>query len=192
MVREMEFETIHTEREDVAEFDYRPGACRRDYRMVVVRKTLRVTQGQVELMPRTRYFFYITNLKKEKQTPEGVVDIAHKRCDQENLLAQLKGQINALCPTGSDLLSNWAWMAIASLAWSLKSWLALHTKDAGDRRRMQKMEYKSFHREFIEIPVQVLRQARGRTLRVIGGALDSVGLLLRTFDAVRRLQRIRC
>ncbi len=190
MVREMEFETIHTEREDVAEFDYRPGACRRDYRMAVVRKTLRVTKGQVELMPRTRYFFYITNLKTE--TPEEIVDIAHKRCDQENLLAQLKGQIQALCPTGNDLLSNWAWMAIASLAWSLKSWLGLYMKDAADRRRLQKMEYKSFHRQFIEIPVQVVRRARGRTLRVIGGTLDSVGLLLRTFDEICRSRRIRC
>lgn len=190
MVREMEFETIHTEREDVAEFKYRPTACRRDYRMVVVRKTLRVTKGQKELLPRTRYFFYITNL--ENATPAGIVDIAHKRCDQENLLAQLKGQIRALCPTSNDLMSNWAWMVIASLAWSLKSWLGLYMKDASERRRMQKMEFKSFHRQFIEIPVQVVRQARRRVLRVMGGVLDAVGLLLGTFDEIWRLRRIRC
>lgn len=190
MVQAMNFETIHTEREDVAEFQYRPGACGRDYRMVVVRKTLRVTKGQEELLPRTRYFFYITNLKTEAQAK--IVDIAHKRCDQENLLAQLKGQINALCPTSNDLLSNWAWMVIASLAWSLKSWLGLYMKDEAERRRMQKMEYKSFHKQFIEFPVQVVRQARSTVLRVIGGVLDSVGLLLRTFDEIRRLRRIRC
>lgn len=190
MVREMEFETIHTEREDVAEFEYQPVACRRKYRMVVVRKTLRVTKGQDELLPRTRYFFYITNLEKETQAQ--IVDIAHKRCDQENLLAQLKGQIQALCPKSNDLLSNWAWMVIASLAWSLKSWLGLYMKDEAERRRMQKMEYKSFHRQFIEIPVQVVRQARRRVLRVMGGVIDSVGLLLRTFDEICRLRRIRC
>lgn len=190
MVEAMEFETIHTECEQVAEFKYRPGKCSRKYRMVVVKKTLRVTKGQTELLPRTRYFFYITTLFDARALE--VVDIAHKRCDQENLLAQLKGQIQALCPTGNDLLSNWAWMVVASLAWSLKSWLGLYMADEGQRRRMQKMEYKSFHKQFIEFPVQVVRQARQRVLRVIGGVVDSVEVLLRTFDEILRLRRLRC
>jgi hypothetical protein len=40
IVRERSFETIHTLEEKLAEFDYRPVACQRDYRVVVLRKRL--------------------------------------------------------------------------------------------------------------------------------------------------------
>ena len=43
----------------MAEFRYRPGACDRDYRVVVVRKNLSVAKGV--LFDDIRYFFYITN-----------------------------------------------------------------------------------------------------------------------------------
>jgi hypothetical protein len=40
IVRERGFETVHTLDEMVAEFAYRPTACRRSYRVVVHRKLL--------------------------------------------------------------------------------------------------------------------------------------------------------
>ena len=42
IVQQRGFETIHTLEEMVAEFPYRPVACTRDYRVVVVRKRLAI------------------------------------------------------------------------------------------------------------------------------------------------------
>ena len=54
-----------------------------------------------------------------------VVFSANERCDQENLIAQLKSGVHALTTPVDDLVSNWAYMVMASLAWSLKAWSAL-------------------------------------------------------------------
>jgi hypothetical protein len=43
--------------EQVAEFSYSPTKCRGQYRMVVLRKNIAVTQGQEQLMDTVRYFF---------------------------------------------------------------------------------------------------------------------------------------
>src|SRR3954470_11325794 len=48
-------------REEVAEFNYRPGACRRDYLVVVLRKHLVLERHGQPVGEETRYFFYITN-----------------------------------------------------------------------------------------------------------------------------------
>ena len=45
IVRERGFETIHLLEEMVAEFDYRPVACERDYRVIVLRKRLGIDEG---------------------------------------------------------------------------------------------------------------------------------------------------
>jgi hypothetical protein len=47
--------------EEVAEFTYRPTACRKEYRMVVVRKNLSVEKGERHLFDTVVYFFYLTN-----------------------------------------------------------------------------------------------------------------------------------
>ena len=54
-----------------------------------------------------------------------LAQFAHERCDQENLIAQLKGGVDALRMPVRDLNSNWAYMVMASLAWSLKAWFGL-------------------------------------------------------------------
>src|SRR5207248_1280701 len=58
-------------------------------------------------------------------TAEEVVFSANDRCDQENLIAQLKSGVRALTTPVDDLVSNWAYMVMGSLAWSLKAWSAL-------------------------------------------------------------------
>jgi hypothetical protein len=45
----------------VAEFAYRPVACERPYRVVVVRKNLSVEAGAQVLFDDVRYGFYLTN-----------------------------------------------------------------------------------------------------------------------------------
>jgi hypothetical protein len=41
---------------------------------------------------------------------------ANDRCDQENLIAQLKSGVYALTSPVDDPVSNWAYMVMASLA----------------------------------------------------------------------------
>ena len=47
IVQERGFETIHTLEEMVAEFDYQPVACDRDYRLIVLRKKLAIEKRGV-------------------------------------------------------------------------------------------------------------------------------------------------
>ena len=88
--------------------------------MIVLRKRLGTDQGQMRLFEEYRYFFYITN--DRDLSAEEVVFSANDRCDQENLIAQLKSGVHALTTPVDDLVSNWAYMVMASLAWSLKAW----------------------------------------------------------------------
>ena len=120
----------------MAEFRYRPGKCDRDYRIVVVWKDLEVHKGQRKLFDDARCVFYITN--DLRKSAEAIVYEANHRCNQENLFAQLKGDARSLSAPVDTLLSNWAYMVIASLAWSLKAWMALtlpeEGRDAEERR----------------------------------------------------------
>jgi hypothetical protein len=104
IVQERGYQTIHLLEEMVAEFDYRPLACRRSYRVVVLRKRLGTDRGQMRLFEEYRYFFYITN---DRVTPaDQIVFSANDRCDQENLIAQLKSGVYALTTPVDDLVSK--------------------------------------------------------------------------------------
>src|SRR5207237_6429633 len=134
----------------VAEFAYRPVACDRSYRVVVLRKRLVTEKGQMRLFEEYRYFFFITN--DRELTAEQVVLTANGRCDQEHLIAQLKNGVHALTTPVDDLMSTWAYMAMASLAWSLKAWAALlvpesprhAAKHRAEKRALLRMEFATF------------------------------------------------
>ena len=147
----------------IAECDYRPVACQKSYRLVVLRKRLGIDKAGVRLREEYRYFFYITN---DRTSPaEEVVFQANDRCDQENLIAQLKGGVRALTTPVDDLVSNWAYMVMASLAWSLKAWGALlvpvsprhAAKHRAAARTWLRMEFATFRAAVIEMPCQIVR-----------------------------------
>lgn len=175
IVRQRQFDVLRLRSEEVAEFDYRPTACARAYRMVVVRKHISREKGEAVLFPEVRYFFYLTN--ERSWTPAEVVFEANDRCDQENLLAQLHGGVRALAAPVNTLESNWAWMAMTALAWTLKAWWALllpespgrwHQRHRAEKRRVLGMEFKTFVNAFVLIPCQVIRTARRVVLRLLG------------------------
>ncbi len=85
IVRERGYEAIHLLEEMIAEFDYRPVACKKNYRVIVLRKRLGIDKGQLRLFEEYRYFFYITN--DRTRSAEQIVFSANDRCDQENLMA---------------------------------------------------------------------------------------------------------
>ena len=61
IIEERGYKNLELEHEDYTEFAYRPGKCSRDYRVVALRKTISVKQGQALQIPEIRYHFYITN-----------------------------------------------------------------------------------------------------------------------------------
>jgi Transposase DDE domain group 1 len=175
IVRQRGFDVLRLQSEEVAEFDYRPTACAKWYRMVVVRKHISKESGEQVLWPEVRHFFYITN--EWEWTPAEVVFEANDRCNQENLLAQLHGGVRALQAPVNTLESNGAWMVMTALAWTLKAWWALMLPEASGRwqerhreekRRVLRMEFKAFVNTFVMIPCQVIRTARKVLLRILG------------------------
>lgn len=173
IVRQREFRNIRLVAEQVAEFSYRPSACRRAYRLVVVRKNLSVEQGARVLFDDVRYFFYICN---DQALPlDEVVFSANERCDQENLIAQLKGGVRALAMPVDNLVSNWAYMVMAALAWTLKAWFALSLPESGrwaekhkaEKPSVLKMEFKRFRQAMMLQPCQIVRQARRVIYRLL-------------------------
>lgn len=165
IVKEKEYENIRLQSEQVAEFMYQPVKCRQAYRVVVLRKNLSVEKGERRLFDDTRYFFYITN--DLRLAMEDVVYQANERCNQENLIEQLKNGVNAMRVPAYDLNSNWAYMVIASLAWTLKAWFALTLPRAADREEMLRMEFKRFLHAVMLVPCQVIRGGHRILLRLL-------------------------
>ena len=173
VIRQREFLHLELNSEEVAEFKYRPTACSKTYRMIVVRKNISQEKGERRLLDDVRYFFYITN--DEQATPAEIVFGCNDRCDQENLVAQLAGGVRALAAPVDNLVSNWAYMVMTSLAWTLKAWAALllpHGESGApqreaERRSLLRMEFKTFLNAMVKIPCQIVRQARRTIFRVL-------------------------
>jgi hypothetical protein len=173
IVRERGFTNIKLQHEHVAEFRYRPLKCSRDYRVVVLWKTLRVTEGQLELFEDAKAFFYITN--DWDSSAEEIVFRCNERCDQENLIQQLKTGVRALTAPVDNLTSNWAYMVMAALAWSLKAWAALllpaegrwREKHADEKRRLLRMDFRTFTSAWMRVPAQIVRASRRLTVRLL-------------------------
>lgn len=111
---------------------------------------------------------------------------ANVRCNQENLIAQLKGGVQAPAMPVAALVSTWAYMVMASLAWTLKAWVALSLPEPGiragganhpaganpgatarwaarrreEKRRVLTMEFKRFVNACIRVPCQIVRTGR--------------------------------
>lgn len=174
VIRDHNYLHLELKSEEAAEFDYRPTACSRSYRMVVVRKNISREKGELVLFDEVRYFFYITN--DRESTAEEIVFGCNDRCDQENLIAQLAGGVKSLKAPVDNLVSNWAYMVMTGLAWTLKAWAALwlpvcgrwREKHEAQRREMLRMEFKTFVNAFVKLPCQIVEQARRTKLRILG------------------------
>ena len=171
IVIEREYKNLTLEHEDIAEVEYCPTKCKKSYRLVICRKTISVKRGQKLLMPETRYFFYLTN--DREQSAEAIVFESNERCNQENLIGDLKS-MSALRMPLDNLNSNWLYLVAACLAWSLKSWSALWLAVDGRKReekrrkeRLMKMEFATFLQAMIAIPAQIIRSGRQTIVRLL-------------------------
>jgi len=173
IVRERGFDNVCTDAESVASFEYRPTACKRAYRIVVLRKNLTVSRGETALFDDMMFFFFITNDTKTPGTE--LVLQANDRCAQEKLIDQLKNGVKALRMPVGNLVSNWAYMVMASLAWTLKAWFALllpvkgrwAAQHAQEKATVLKMKFRTFLNAFLLLPVQVVRTGRQILYRLL-------------------------
>jgi hypothetical protein len=92
-----------------------------------------------------------------------------------NLIAQLKGGVKALAMPVGDLVSNGAYVVMASLAWSLKAWAALLLPEQGrwperpraEKRWLLRMEFNTFCVAMIQVPCQIVRTAGRMVYRLL-------------------------
>jgi len=168
IVVERKYKNLVLQWEDVAEFTHRPDLCKQSYRMIALRKKISVEKGQEKLYDEYRYLFYITN--DTTSTAEDIVYSANDRCDQENLIAQLKDTGTGSMRNPLDnLFSNWAYMVISSLAWTLKAWCGLllpaapgrhHKTHKQQGRSIVKMEFATFVNSLMRLPCQIIKSGR--------------------------------
>ena len=195
IVKEREYKNIRLCSEQTAEFEYRPVKCGRSYRIVVLKKNLSVEKGENVLFDDIRYFFYITNDRKASRAD--IVSDANKRCNQENLIEQLKNGVNAMRMPVDNLAGNWAYMVMAALAWNLKAWYALMLPVFGrweDKHKCQKqkilrMEFKKFRNYFVMLPCQIVMTGRRLLYRLLGWN-EYLDIFFRAFECFGR--PLRC
>jgi hypothetical protein len=189
-VRENGYKTLTRIEEEVAEVAYRPTACRKSYRLIIVRQTIKVEQGQLRLHDEVRYRFSLTN--DREPTPRALVFKANDRCDQENLRAQLKGGVHALRAAVDNLVSNGAYLVMTALAWNRKAWFALSVPEHPrhkevhrvQKRGLLRMEFKTFVNAIILMPCQIIRGGHRLLYRLLSWN-EWQGVFLRVVHALR-------
>ncbi len=107
---------------------------------------------------------------------------ANDRCNQSRragIIEQLKNGARAMSAAGGpvdNLISNWAYMVMASVAWTLKAWFALSLPETGrwaakyksEKQAVLKMEFKKFLNAVMRAPCQLLRTGRRMVYRRLG------------------------
>jgi hypothetical protein len=151
--------------EHVSDMTYQPSHCQGTYRLVILRKNISVQRGERVLFDEVRYFFYLTN--RWDLTVEEIVGLANGRCDQENVIEQLKNGVNAMRMPVDDLVSNGAYMVMAALAWNLKAWFALLVPERERGLELLKMEFRGFLQAMVLLPVQIIRAGRRIIWRIL-------------------------
>ncbi|MGH2609192.1 MAG: IS1380 family transposase [Tepidiformaceae bacterium] len=187
VIEQRGFRDLALAAEDVAEMEYRPAKAGGIYRLIALRKRLRVRQGQLELADEIRYFFYVTNLPRERMGTAAVVRENNARCHQENLIEQLKNGVQATRMPVREFDANWAYLVIGALAWNIKAWAGLLLPSGLGARALVRMEFRRFLRELVLVPCQILRSG-GRLIFRLLAVNHWVPLLL---EGTAQLQR-RC
>ena len=142
-----------------------------------MRKNISVQKGEQVLFDEISYLFYITN--RVDYTGEQIVSLANGRCNQENVIEQLKNGVNAMRMPVDDLFSNWAYMVMTSLAWNLKAWFGLLLPNSQRGLDLIRMEFRRFLHAIVLLPAQIVRTGRRVIYRIMsynGWLKDLFGL----------------
>lgn len=104
-----------------------------------------------------------------------MVELANERCNQERTIGDLKSGVNALRMPLGNLMSNWAYSLIATLAWNLSRWIGLALPECGrwgarhadDKRQILRMRFRTFVQRLMLLPAQVVTRGRRLVVRLL-------------------------
>jgi len=165
VIERREFKELTLEEEHFAELAYRPSSAKKTYRLIVLRKRIRVQKGQLRLADEIRYFFYISNI--DGMMPGDLIRESNQRCNQENVIEQFKNGVHGARLPVREFDGNWAYMVIAALAWSLKAWCGMLLPKALGAGKLVRMEFRKFLREVMLQPAQILKTGRRVVFRLL-------------------------
>jgi hypothetical protein len=122
------------------------------------------------------------SVSHSRKCPVDLVVVAevNARCYQENLIEQLKTASALSTHRSTRSTRTWAYMVIASLAWTLKVWTGLllpvsprwsETHDA-ECDTVVRVDFQSFVQRFIMVPAQILRGGRRTICRLLARRTD--------------------
>jgi hypothetical protein len=185
VIRLRGYTTLRLAAESYAEMPYTTGG--RTYRLIVLRKNISVLRGEELLGDEIRYHFYVTNVPAAEMSAPEVIFQSNARCNQENVIKQLKNGVQAMRMPASDLVANWAYMAIATLAFNIKAWLGLLLPRRAGGAQLLTMDFRRFIHALILIPIQIKTGGRRLTFRILSYT-RWVRLILDGSQRLRQLQ----
>ena len=185
VIRMRRYKTLRLAAESYAEMPYT--AAGRTYRLIVLRKNISVLRGEDKMGDEIRYHFYVTNVPAAEMSAPDVIFQSNARCNQENVIKQLKNGVQAMRMPAGDLVANWAYMAIATLAFNIKAWLGLLLPRRAGGAQLLTMDFRRFIHALILIPTQIKTGGRRLTFRILSYT-RWVRLILGGSQRLRQLQ----
>lgn len=161
-VRTRQMRNLALKKQWVTEIPYTPEQSQEEYRLVIRRQKIEESK-QGELFTFYRYRFAITNLP-QSYSAHRVLNIVYQRCDQENVIEQLKNGVSAMKMPAASFAANSAYLTCARMAHNFKAWLAMLALP----EEVMRWEWKRFRFTFIYLSVQVIRKARQTIVRLAG------------------------
>ena len=134
----------------------------------LVKRANAVEPGDWQTLNRkSKYEVKTQTRSKPENVRAQIVELANGRCDQENVIEQLKNGVNAMRMPVDNLLSNWAYMVMAALAWNIKAWFALTVRRRERRKQLLNMEFRKFLKNLIWLPTQIMKHGRRTIYRIL-------------------------
>ncbi len=87
----------------------------------------------------------------------------------------MKNSVRAMNMPLDNLVSNWAYMVMASLAWTIKVWFGLQLPEGGrwaakyqaEKQAVCRMKFRTFVNAFVLMPCQIIRTGRRIVYRLL-------------------------
>lgn len=146
----------------VSEVACRPTVAEAPCRLIIVRELIKETWSPTQpcLFQSYGYRYVVTDLPASFTASE-VVGLTYQRCDQENIIEQLKNELVMWRMPVREAAGNAAWIEIARLAWNLGKWLSLLALPLETLR----WEWKRLRQAFVYVAAEVLLRARQTWVR---------------------------
>lgn len=153
--RQRNYKELKLVRQWMTEVPWSPPDTDKTYRLVIRCQLIEHRQGQQHLFDDYRYRYVVTNLPESYSTRD-VIDETYERCDQENVIEQMKNALVAWRMPVAEFAGNCAWLENARLAWNIGKWIAQLSLEP----EVVRWEWKRFRQAFVYLAAQVIKRGR--------------------------------